>query len=87
MAIIELRLKMSAVVTPTVDEYQPRIAASGDLIVEASASRLVYGITPSLRTSVVRIDVANEPRAVSVQRRVGSIRVLARRSWSGSAHV
>jgi hypothetical protein len=48
MAIIELRLEMSVVVTPTVDEYQPpRIAASRDLIVEASASRLVYGIMPS----------------------------------------
>ena len=65
MAIIDLRLEMSAVATPTVDEYQPRIAASRDLIVEASASRLVYGITLSLRTSVVRITSAFQPRPIS----------------------
>ena len=72
MAIIELRLEMSAVVTPTVDEYQPRIAASRDLIVEASDSRLVYGITPSLRTSVVRITTRTDPRRVRAECADGS---------------
>ena len=46
----------------------------------------IVGILKDAESGPTRLNVTNEPRGDRIQRRVGSIRELVRRSWFGSAH-